>query len=200
MWQILQSLSYQSKLQRPQIGFFSFAVQPALVPSPAVKKKLESISWSIFFSCCSTVFNFVKLGQLNRLKNLTKLKTVEHQKKSAFRKWTLCKKENSWFGILSHSSFGQVLFQFLLWKKSFSRPGGTYIWGRVVIYLNKGRATGCVEFVNKAGRTEFICFFKFLIIWGHFFWRFSLKNWLVLFQIWKQHFLRLFAKKTQSLM
>ena len=35
-------------------------------------------------------------------------------------------KENSLFGILSHSSFETVLFQFLLWKKSFSRPGGTY--------------------------------------------------------------------------
>ena len=48
--------------------------------------------------------------------------------------------------------------------------------GTVGIYLNKGRATGCGEFVNKAGRTEFICLFEFLIF--TFFWRFYFKNFM----------------------
>ena len=62
--------------------------------------------------------------------------------------------------------------------------------GTVGIYLNKGRAIGCGEFVNKAGRTEFICLFEFLIF--TFIWRFYFKNWLIL---WKKKL----EKKLQTL-
>ena len=50
-------------------------------PSPAVKMKLESISWKIFLFCCSTVFNFVKFGQLNQLNESYKTKDSRTSKK-----------------------------------------------------------------------------------------------------------------------